>query len=76
MENLEKFKKILEESGFPRKSWKLLVDNPEVGLTWTPKAHYISDHFSDYFEDPLVEGMGLGVTTDQIIEDINTSIDY
>ena len=55
--------------------WKNLVDTPDfMLLTWTPKVHYISDHFSDYFEDPLIEGRALGDTTDQIIEHICTLI--
>ena len=41
------------------------MDTPDFKLSWTPK---VSDHFSDYFEDPLVEGRALGDTTDQIIE--------
>ena len=36
-----------------KEKWKSLVDTPNFMLTWTPKVHYISDHFSDYFEDPL-----------------------
>ncbi len=33
------------------------------------------DHFSDYFEDPLTGGEGLGTTTDQIIEHMHRYID-
>ena len=33
------------------------------------------DHFSDYFEDPLVCGEPLGSTTDQIIEGMHSYVD-
>ncbi len=33
------------------------------------------DHFSDYFEDPLTGGEGLGWTSDQIIEHMHSYID-
>ena len=45
-----------------------------VSVNWTPKAHQISDHFSDYFEDPLVKKQALGVTSDQIIEHMHSYI--
>ena len=32
------------------------------------KVHFITDHFSDYFESPFSNGEGLGTTTDQIID--------
>ena len=35
----------------------------------------ILDHFSDYFEDPLVCGEPLGSTTDQIIEGMHSYVD-
>ena len=45
------------------------MDEPCVKLSVTPKVHQIGDHFSDYFDDPLVKkGEGLGVTSDQTIE--------
>ncbi len=44
-------------------------------FSWTPKVHHIADHFSDYFEDPLVKGQALGVTSDQIIEHMHSYID-
>ena len=44
-----------------KETWSRLVAIPEAGISWTPKVHQISDHFSDYFEDPLVEGRALGV---------------
>ena len=50
------------------------MDTPDFKLSWTPKVHYICDHFSDYFEDPLVEGRALGDTTDQIIEHMHSYI--
>ena len=53
--------------------WKTLVDT-KFKLSWTPKVHYICDHFSDFFEDPLVEGRALGHTTDQIIEHMHSYI--
>ena len=43
-------------------------------LSWTPKAHQIADHFSDYFDDPLVCGQSLGVTTDQVIEHMHSYV--
>ena len=43
-------------------------------LSWTPKAHHIADHMSDYFDDPLVCGQALGVTTDQIIEHMHSYV--
>ena len=57
-----------------KETWRRLVNVSEVGLSWTPKAHYIFDHFSDYFEDPLTEGRALGVTTDQIIEHMHSYV--
>ena len=41
-------------------------------LRTMPKVHFIMDHFSDYFEDPLTGGEGLGTTTYQIIEQIKS----
>ena len=55
-------------------AWKKLVDEPTVKLSITPKVHQISDHFSDYFEDPLVNGKGLGTCSDQIIEHMHSYI--
>ena len=44
-------------------------------LSVTPKVHQIVDHFSDYFDDPLVpKGEGLGVTSDQTIEHMHSHI--
>ena len=42
-----------------------MFEEPELKLSWSPKAHHIADHFSDYFDDG---GQALGVTTDQVIE--------
>ena len=51
------------------------MDEPCVKLSVTPKVHQISDHFSDYFDDPLVKkGEGLGVTSDQTIEHMHSYI--
>ena len=47
------------------------MDERLMKFSWTPKA----DHFSDYFEDPLVKGQALGVTSDQIIEHLHSYID-
>ena len=48
---------------------------PITGSLWSVLfAVQLSDHFSDYFEDPLVEGRALGVTTDQIIEHMHSYI--
>ena len=56
-------------------SWQSLVDEPCVKLSVTPKVHQIGDHFSDYFDDPLVKkGEGLGVTSDQTIEHMHSYI--
>ncbi len=52
-----------------------MVDEPVLKFSWTPKAHHIADHFSDYFEDPLVKGQALGVTSDQIIEHMQSYIE-
>ena len=46
-------------------SWQAMFEEPEIKLSWSPKAHHIADHFSDYFDDG---GQALGVTTDQVIE--------
>ena len=43
-------------------------------LSWTPKAHQIAHHFSDYFEDPFMKGQSLGATSDQIIEHMHSYI--
>ena len=45
-----------------------------MNLSWTPKAHQIAHHFSDYFEDPLVKGQSLGVTSDQVIKHMHSYI--
>ena len=55
-----------------KNSWQSLFDEPQIKLSWTPKAHIIAEHFSDYFEDPLVCGQSLGVTTDQVIEHMHS----
>lgn len=55
-------------------SWPKLFEIPEINVSWTTKVHQISDHFSDYCKDPLVEGRTLGVTTDQIIEHMHSYI--
>ena len=49
-------------------SWQAMFEEPEIKLSWSPKAHHIADHFSDYFDDG---GQALGVTTDQVIEHMN-----
>ena len=56
-------------------SWLSLVDDPRVKLSIPNKVHYINDHFSDYFDDPMTGGEGLGTTTDQIIEHMHSFID-
>ena len=51
------------------------MDEPCVKLSVTPKVHQIGDHFSDFFDDPLVKkGEGLGVTSDQTIEHMHSYI--
>ena len=50
-----KNKKIFTPVANFKAKWKNLVDTPVfMLLTWTAKVHYISDHFSDYFKDPLI----------------------
>ena len=56
-------------------AWTALVEDHRVNLTIPNKIHFIIDHFSDYFEDPLTGGEGLGTTTDQIIEHMHSYID-
>ena len=56
-------------------SWMALVEDPRVKISISNKVHFIMDHFSDYFEDPLTGGEGLGTTTDQIIEHMHSYID-
>ncbi len=51
-----------------------MFEEPEIKLSWTPKAHQIADHLSDYFDDPMVCGQALGVTTDQVIEHMHSYI--
>ena len=46
-----------------------MFEEPELKLSWSPKAHHIADLLSDYFDDG---GEALGVTTDQVIEHICT----
>ena len=56
-------------------AWTALVEDHRVNLTIPNKIHFTVDHFSDYFEDPLTGGEGLGTTTDQIIEHMHSYID-
>ena len=49
-------------------------EEPQMKLSWTPKAHQIADHFSDYFDDPLVCGQSFSVTTDQVIEHMHSYV--
>ena len=56
-------------------SYMSLVNDERVHLSIPNKAHFIMDHFSDYFEDSLTGGEGLGTTTDQIIEHCHSYID-
>ena len=46
-----------------------MFEEPELKLSWSPKAHHIADHLSDYFDDG---GEALGVTTDQVIEHMHS----
>ena len=32
-----------------KKSWQAMFDEPLIKLSWSPKAHQIADHFSDFF---------------------------
>ena len=57
-----------------KRSWQEMVDQPVLKFSWTPKAHHIADHFSEYFEDPLEKGQALGVNSDQIIEHMSRSV--
>ena len=43
-----------------------------TGVPWLETS--IADHMSDYFDDPLVCGQALGVTTDQIIEHMHSYV--
>ena len=52
-------------------SWQAMFEEPEIKLSWSPKAHHIADHFSDYFDDG---GEALGVTTDQVIEHMHSYV--
>ena len=79
MGNFGLFEDIVEDNHLEvttnfKMSWQSLVDEPSLKINWTPKAHQISDHFSDYFEDPLVKKQALGVTSDQIIEHMHSYI--
>ena len=56
-------------------SWMALVEDQRVNLSIPNKVHIINDHFSDYFEDPITGGKGLGTSTDQIIEHMHSFID-
>ena len=41
-----------------------LVKDPRIKLSIPNKCYFIINNFSDYFEDPLTGGEGLGKTTD------------
>ena len=48
-----------------------MFEEPDIKLSWSPKAHHIADHLSDYFDDG---GEALGVTTDQVIEHMHSYV--
>ena len=48
-----------------------MKNQTSIKLSWSPKAHHIADHLSDYFDDG---GEALGVTTDQVIEHMHSYV--
>ena len=47
-----------------KSSWLALVEDSRVNLTIPNKVHYITDHFSDYFDSKFSNGEGLDPTTE------------
>ena len=52
----EKLLETLKSLGFG------LVSVSNLKISWTPKAHHVADHYSEYFDDPLTKKQALGLS--------------